>query len=161
MTAPLLVEVSVPGLPRTQGSHKWVTSRSTGRAVPKGDEAARAHRSKIAGALRAVWLPRPALDAPVHLSAVFGFPRPASHVGKRGGLLAGAPRLHSVKPDTDKLLRLVGDALTEARVLSDDSRIVSVAAAKVWLPVGAVGLTLLRVTAADAGALADPVGALT
>ena len=117
-----------------------------------------AHRARLTVELRRAWAGRPAVDGPVHLSAVFAFPRPASHVGKRGRLLSRAPLLHTYKPDTDKLVRLVGDALTEAGVLVDDSRIVSLSAAKVWLPVEASGLTVVRVTSADPAALGDTAG---
>lgn len=58
---------------------------------------------------------------PMHLTCRFLLPMPASrpaYVRKRGiGLCA-------VKPDLDKLLRAIGDGLTDAGVIFDDSHIV-------------------------------------
>jgi Holliday junction resolvase RusA-like endonuclease len=64
---------------------------------------------------------------PVHIVAEFVFPRPKSHfrTGRNEHLLRErAPTHHSSKPDLDKLLRAIGDALTGV-VIRDDSQIVS------------------------------------
>lgn len=66
---------------------------------------------------------------------VFTLPRPRHHyrTGKFAHLLRdGAPHLHGTKPDLDKLLRSVGDALTAAGVYVDDSRLVQVYAVKTY-----------------------------
>lgn len=54
------------------------------------------------------------LDGPLVLSALFTMPRPQR------------PRwwLPAVKPDLDKLLRALGDSLTDSKVIADDARIV-------------------------------------
>lgn len=72
---------------------------------------------------------------PCGLVVKFHFPRPQSHyrTGVYAGLLrAVAPREHQVKPDLDKLVRAVCDALTDACVIVDDSQISYVRAAKAW-----------------------------
>jgi crossover junction endodeoxyribonuclease RusA len=66
----------------------------------------------------------------------FTLARPKSHyrTGKStaGLLRAGAPALHSTRPDLDKLLRSTGDALTAAGVYSDDARIAQLYAVKTY-----------------------------
>jgi crossover junction endodeoxyribonuclease RusA len=49
---------------------------------------------------------------------------------------------HTVKPDLDKLLRAVGDALTIAGVIRDDSTIVAWQASKRYADVMEPGLTI-------------------
>lgn len=66
---------------------------------------------------------------------VFTLARPQSHfrTGKFSHLLRdNAPRLHSVKPDLDKLLRSTGDALTTAGVYTDDCRLAQIYAIKLY-----------------------------
>lgn len=62
------------------------------------------------------------LDVPVGCYLTFYLPRPAS--AKRD--------VPSVKPDIDKLTRAVLDALTDADIWSDDSRVVSLYAQKAY-----------------------------
>jgi crossover junction endodeoxyribonuclease RusA len=64
----------------------------------------------------------PLMRGPVSLSVVFLFQRPKGHYGAKG-LKPSAPRFHMVKPDGDKLLRSVGDALSKL-LYEDDARIV-------------------------------------
>lgn len=60
-------------------------------------------------------------DDGVGIIAVFRFPRPQSD--RRGR------RLHTVRPDLDKLIRTIGDALTGV-LFDDDSQIISISATK-------------------------------
>lgn len=76
---------------------------------------------------------------PVLVSLTFRFPRPRSHYGKRG-LLPSAPPAVSRKPDIDKLVRSVLDALT-GLLWHDDSQVVGVMATKVWADHKPVGLS--------------------
>lgn len=72
-------------------------------------------------------------DAPVVVDVLFYLPRPRSHyrTGKNGHLLRdAAPRYPHGKPDIDKLLRSTLDALGEAMVWRDDSRVVAITAHK-------------------------------
>ena len=71
------------------------------------------------------------LDGPVGLSIEFVFPRPKSHYRSNGELKPLAPKYKDSKPDLDKLLRAVGDALTSVAV-RDDARIATLATAKLY-----------------------------
>lgn len=69
--------------------------------------------------------PFPAKGVAVKLDAKFFFERPAGHWGtgrNRNRLRPSAPREHKVKPDLDKLVRAIGDAITGV-IIDDDARI--------------------------------------
>ena len=70
----------------------------------------------------------PICSGPVSIAVTFLFARPKSHYGKRG-LKPSAPRWHAVRPDNDKLVRGVCDALTGA-LIADDSRVVTITSKK-------------------------------
>lgn len=99
------------GTPRPQGSKKHV---GHGRMVEmsKGLPAWRAALVTAATAAHH----GPPYDGPVTVTAVFVFPR-AKALKDRP-----APP-HTSAPDTDKLQRAVGDALTAAHVFHDDAQI--------------------------------------
>lgn len=70
---------------------------------------------------------------PVSVRLTFVLPRPKSHwrTGRNAGLLRdGAPRYPGVKPDVDKLVRAIFDALTAADVWRDDCLVVHLTATK-------------------------------
>lgn len=72
---------------------------------------------------------------PVGLVVTFHFPRPKHHYrsGKFANMLrAVAPREMQVGPDLDKLVRAIGDALTDACAVVDDKQICLIRAAKKW-----------------------------
>jgi crossover junction endodeoxyribonuclease RusA len=73
---------------------------------------------------------------PCYVDVVFYFKRPATHFGtgrNRETLKPDAPDLaHGQRPDLDKLCRALGDALTTARVIGDDSQIAELTAHKCW-----------------------------
>jgi Holliday junction resolvase RusA-like endonuclease len=67
----------------------------------------------------------------------FYFPRPASHYRKDGVHLRGsAPLEMFVRPDLDKLIRAIGDALMDAGVLRDDSQLAGIDAEKEYAEPG-------------------------
>jgi len=72
---------------------------------------------------------RDVLHGPLSLSIWFQMPRPKSHY-RKSGLNPEAPRLHSIRPDIDNLLKAVMDALNEARVWQDDDQVAQVYATK-------------------------------
>jgi Holliday junction resolvase RusA-like endonuclease len=79
----------------------------------------------VAQAALAVPLHGP-LDGPVVADMVFTLARPADHLGtgrNAGGLRPSAPACHHGRPDLSKLARATEDALVDAGVLRDDSRI--------------------------------------
>ncbi len=59
----------------------------------------------------------------VDLHVTFYMPRPKSHLNSAGQRKPSAPALHTKKPDLDKLLRCVCDALTGV-CYADDSQII-------------------------------------
>ena len=65
------------------------------------------------------------LTGAVELSVVFFLPRPKS-------VTAGKRLLPTVPPDSDKLLRAIGDSLTDAGVWEDDSLVCKVNAYKLY-----------------------------
>ncbi|MFK0172667.1 RusA family crossover junction endodeoxyribonuclease [Streptomyces sp. NPDC090306] len=76
------------------------------------------------------WAP---LNEAVALDVTFTLPRPQSHFGtgrNAGALKPSAPAYPTGTPDLDKLLRSTQDALKDAGVLADDSRVVDVHARK-------------------------------
>jgi crossover junction endodeoxyribonuclease RusA len=75
------------------------------------------------------------IPGPVSLSVTFMMPRPAGHWTKTGKLSSRATPWPSVKPDADKLLRAVGDALTGV-LIEDDARVVNIAGSKRWCRAG-------------------------
>ncbi len=67
-------------------------------------------------------------DEPVSMHLTFYMPRPKGHYGKRG-LLPSAPKHPVKKPDLDKLVRAVGDALVPV-LIHDDNQVVWILAGK-------------------------------
>ena len=117
----------VPGEPITEGSTRAFASGQ--RVVVTHDRGReldlwrlRVARAAEAAARKAGWEPRH--DGPVTVTAAFFLPRPKS---------AKKRLMPHVKPDLDKLIRAVGDALAPYKqdgVLKDDSRIVTWRASK-------------------------------
>jgi len=135
ITAPDGFSIRVVGIPAPQGSKRYV-----GRAGGKGvlvESSARAKpwRAKVTDAAAEAWAGQEAIDAPIVLTAIFAFPRPASHFGARGNLKASAPPYPSGHiGDLSKLIRSIEDSLTEAGVWRDDARVVAygMGTGKVW-----------------------------
>jgi Holliday junction resolvase RusA-like endonuclease len=113
------VSLSVIGDPASQGSHAIMQ----GRIVQVNSKKHKAWRNAITqtalATLPADWEP---IDKPCELIVNFYMPKPASV--KRS--------LPSVSPDLDKLIRAVGDSLTDSGVVTDDSRIVRISARKLY-----------------------------
>lgn len=128
------LDFTVIGIPAPQGSKSpWGTEANPNTLPWRATVAAKAHRAAMDVALTSegvetLW----GLNGCVLLQVIFYFPRPKSHyrTGRHAGeLKPHAPELHGIKPDLDKLLRAIGDALT-GTVLRDDAQIVSVDACK-------------------------------
>ena len=121
----ILCRFKVEGVPVPKGSTKAfvVNGRAnTTNANPKTKE----WQSRIALAGQQArgdaYIPKTNRgDDGVGIVAVFRFPRPQSDRKCR--------RLHTVKPDLDKLVRTIGDALTGV-MFDDDSQIISICATK-------------------------------
>lgn len=118
------LDVFVPGLPIPQGSTRAF-------AMPGGRGARIVHangdklglwRTAVTVTCHGEWGGAEAIDGPAVVVVDFYLPRPKS-TPKR----VTAP---AKKPDLDKLGRAILDALTDASVLTDDARVVTLTLAK-------------------------------
>jgi Holliday junction resolvase RusA-like endonuclease len=126
MTDAALVWFEVNGVPAPQGSKTRWGSEDNPRTAPwRGAVAEKAAQARG---------DRPLMTGPVMLQVDFCFPRPKAHyrTGRHAGeLKPGSPSSHSTKPDVDKLLRAIGDALSGV-IWRDDCQVVSVTATKTY-----------------------------
>jgi Holliday junction resolvase RusA-like endonuclease len=124
------VSLSVTGDPASQGSHAIMR----GRIVQVNSTKHKAWRKAIVQEAIATlpddWQP---IDEPCELIVNFYMPKPASV--KRS--------LPTVSPDLDKLIRAVGDSLTDSGIVIDDSRIVRISARKLYAEGIEPGATIL------------------
>jgi Holliday junction resolvase RusA-like endonuclease len=113
------VSLSITGNPASQGSHAIMY----GRIVQVNSSKHKAWRKAIVQEAIATlpddWQP---IDEPCELIVNFYLPKPKT-VDRQ---------LPSVSPDLDKLIRAVGDSLTDSGVVTDDSRIVRISARKLY-----------------------------
>jgi Holliday junction resolvase RusA-like endonuclease len=136
----------VPGLPVAQGSMRPVRQGGSGRIVLVSNNRTSLNdwRSNVAHAARA-GLPEgfaPSKADMWDVSMTFVFPRPSGHSTPKGALRKSAPLFPSVRPDLDKLVRSVLDALTHV-MWDDDARVVAICAAKAYSRAdSSVGLTV-------------------
>jgi Holliday junction resolvase RusA-like endonuclease len=124
------VEFTVLGEPQPQGSKTIVQARGRRPRVIEDNPDTVPWRNAVAAAALAAIRQASAgslvLTGPVELRAVFVFQRPKGHFGtgrNAGTLKPSSPLYVPKRPDLDKLLRAVGDALTGI-VFRDDSQIV-------------------------------------
>lgn len=120
--------IVVPGIPRPSGSKRAFIIAGRARIAPDNPEQKQWQRLVTECAVEA-WGDLPLMLGPVYLDAKFWFPRPKSHYRANGNLRPDASDYCRTKPDLDKLLRAVGDALTGI-VWRDDAQIVLVTASK-------------------------------
>lgn len=125
----MTISFTVPGIPAPQGSKtrtKWGMREDNPNTKPwRGAVAADATDAMAGG---------PPLLGPVELVALFYFPRPQAHYrtgAHAGELKPAAPDYCTTKPDADKLLRAIGDAITGICV-RDDAQIVRLSARKLY-----------------------------
>jgi Holliday junction resolvase RusA-like endonuclease len=113
------VSLSVTGDPASQGSHAIMH----GRIVQVNSSKHKAWRKAIVqeaiNTLPSDWV---SIDEPCELIVNFYLPKPKTV----------SRQLPSVSPDLDKLIRAVGDSLTDSGVVVDDSRIVRISARKLY-----------------------------
>jgi len=125
MTDPLTV--FVPGVPAPQGSARAIVHKHTQRAVliKANDKRQKSWRGDVRDALTDGYgQPRARFEAAVAVELAFVMPRPKSTPKTRATPAAVK------KPDLDKLVRAVFDAITSAGVWTDDSAAVDVRATK-------------------------------
>lgn len=123
------VQIEVPGNPIPQGSKRAFRAGNRIVVVDQQGEALRTYREAIAWSMRQE-MERPVRGA-IQLTIDFDFSRPKGHFGKNGRL-PSAPRSKVSKPDIDKCIRSVMDALTGVAYV-DDSQVTVVIAHKTWV----------------------------
>lgn len=123
----MTITLHIHGRPAPQGSKRHIGG---GRMI-ESSRYLRQWRDDIIAQIRPEQRLR--LDEPVHLSAVFLLPRPRRHK---------AGEWHAKRPDLSKLLRAIEDALVDAGVLADDSRITSIDASKLYGDTPGVMITI-------------------
>lgn len=113
-----VLDVFVAGHPAPQGSKRHVG----GGILIESSKRCKPWREHVAQTVLPVWGQQPPIRGPVSLELEFVMPRPAATPKRRT-----PPAIK--KPDVDKLIRAVLDALTKV-VWADDSVIVEVRASK-------------------------------
>lgn len=129
----ITLEVFVPGKPEPQGSSR--AFRHGNRVViTSANPKLKSWRAKMTEALREEAERRNISDysGAAAMLVTFVLPRPASHLTSKGELTKSAPEAHLSKPDLDKLVRAVGDAISDAGIWRDDSVLMSLQAAKYY-----------------------------
>lgn len=120
-----MLSLTVYGIPIPQGSTKAFMRPGMKHPVVTADNVkTKPWRQAIVDAARSRPNWRPSVEGPVEVRVVFYLPRPKS-----------APRRvaePAKKPDLDKLLRAVCDALTAAAVWRDDAQVVLAVARKAF-----------------------------
>lgn len=115
------VEFFVPGLPRPKGNMRIVPGRRTLRDA--GGSKLRAWLKLVRVRASQSWSGEPS-NCPIGIRIVFHLPRPQTGPNKD-------KLLHDCRPDLDKLLRAVLDALTGI-TYRDDSQVCGLDARKVY-----------------------------
>ncbi len=118
------VTFEVLGAPAAQGSKRHV---GNGVMVEMGKNH-KPWRAAVASAAKDIAGDTPPLTGPLELGVVFRFPMPKS----RSKAIRDAGECPKVSaPDTDKLVRSIGDALKDGGLIYDDALFASIAAVKV------------------------------
>lgn len=147
-----MISFIVPGKPAPQGSMVAAISKTTGRVFMKSgnEKALRAWRRDVAAS--AIRVGAELIEGPVRVDVAFTLQRPKSHyrTGKNARLLRdSAPALPTTKPDVDKLLRAVLDALTGIAFV-DDAQVTQTVATKSYALRGEIPETYIQVRSASA-----------
>lgn len=112
-----MIHFSVEGTARPQGSKRHV---GNGIMVESSKHVANWRSWVRLKAVQAM-SGREQIIGPVQIAILFQFDRPKKHSTKKG-LRPDAPQYHTSKPDADKLLRAILDALTGV-CFRDDSQV--------------------------------------
>lgn len=130
------LSIFVKGIPAPQGSMTPIRTKSGVTFMKHASKGLPAWRNQVIAELEAWWarinnqerdwIPE---DRAYHLDVDFYLPRPKSHTKKQK-----LDHYRWQRPDLDKLVRAIGDALEIAGILKDDARIASISAVKVYAP---------------------------
>lgn len=139
-----MITFFVPGVPVPKGSAKAYVNKHTGRAQVMQDNREKQKPWSSAITMTAMERVVKGTLAPVRVDLAFSMPRPRSHYGtgkNSSAVKLSAPLWHVSKPDLDKLVRCVLDALTGV-AWYDDSQVVEVSASKYYRDQPGVLITL-------------------
>lgn len=119
--------ITVYGMPAPQGSKKFMGIRGGRGILVESSKAVKPWREAVKWATADVpeIKGRPHFAGPVTVRMVFTLPKPKSAPKKR-------QTFPDKKPDLSKLVRSTEDALTDAGVWEDDSRVVACQARKTY-----------------------------
>ena len=140
-----MITFFVPGVPVPKGTAKAYVNKHTGRAQVVQDN--REKQKPWASAITLTAIERGVkwwTLYPVKVDLVFAMPRLKSHFGtgkNATSIKPNAPLEHTSKPDLDKLIRCVMDALTGV-AWHDDSQVFEVHAKKIYSSNPGVQITL-------------------
>ncbi len=126
-----MLTITVVGMPAPQGSKKGFFNPKLKRVMIVEDSSKvkpwrEAVKHAALDACRMAQAGTPCISGPVHAEMVFTFPK----------LKSASKKVRAWKtssPDLDKLVRSTGDALTDAGVWEDDSRMVSLSTSKLYV----------------------------
>lgn len=125
-------EFIIYGTPTPQGSMRAIVNRHTGRAIMMHGKRDAIASFRQAVAVAALERRIEVTAEPVSVAMTFVFERPGYHRGTKGDIKERYMHLrHAAKPDIDKLIRTVLDALT-GTVLVDDKQVSTVTASKYY-----------------------------
>lgn len=117
----------VYGTPAPQGSKRIVGRKGSRGSLVESSEKVAPWRDAVRFDAVKARQGAPPIDEPVYVRMVFTLQRPTSHyrTGKNATMLRdGAPNRPCGPPDLSKYARSTEDALTDAGVWKDDSRVV-------------------------------------
>lgn len=126
------VEFTVLGEPQPQGSKTTIQQRGRRPRVIEDNPDTKPWRERVERAAREAMDGRQVRTGPLRLHVTFVFRRPKGHFGtgrNEGRLKPSAPLYVRTRPDVDKLLRAIGDAIT-GPVCRDDAQVVIAIAEK-------------------------------
>jgi len=139
-----MISFFVLGVPVPKGSAKAYVNKHTGRAQVMQDNREKQKPWASAITLTAMVSGVKGTLSPVKVDLVFAMPRLKSHFGtgkNATSIKPNAPLEHTSKPDLDKLIRCVLDALTGV-AWHDDSQVFEVHAKKIYRSNPGVQITL-------------------
>ena len=128
MSGPVPLAFDVPGVPAPKGSLRAFSRGKHVALVWNNADKVRPWMSSISLAARDAGATP--VEGPVSVGVTFRLPRPKGHYGAKG-LKASAPLWPAKKPDVDKLVRALFDALKNV-VWRDDAQVADVRARKFY-----------------------------
>ena len=144
-----MISFTVPGRPIPQGSMKAFV-RGNRAHLTSDNPALKDWRAAVG--FYALKAGAELIEGPIRVDVAFTLQRPKGHfrTGRNASLLRdSAPELPTTKPDVDKLLRAVLDALTGICFI-DDAQVTQVNATKSYALRGEIPQTYIQVRSASA-----------